>query len=98
MAGIDRWLVYRATRFGFNFLRSADFRSVTLLRWRKPENLFQPFTDTLPDRYPDVFRFARDRLGDDPSHHFLSLRCSTAAEAFTLPHYFSQGTVKGLHT
>jgi len=86
----------RASRFAFNFLRSADFRSVVLLRWRHPDNLFQPFTDTLPDRYPEVFRFVRDRIGDGSDHHILSFGCSTGDEVFTLREYFPSSSIKGI--
>src|SRR5579872_18256 len=86
----------RASRFAFNFLRNADFRSVALLRWRHPGNLFQPFTDTSPDRYPEVFRFVRDRIGDGSDHHILSFGCSTGDEVFTLREYFPSSSIKGI--
>jgi len=43
MRSAERWFSYRAARFAFNFMRSSDFRSVMLLRWHNPKNLFQPF-------------------------------------------------------
>ena len=91
-----RWLPYRATRFAFNFARSADFRSVMLLRWRNPWNLFQPFSDTCLDRYPDVFRFAREELGDSADHSLLSFGCATGEEVLTLRRYFPLAAIEGV--
>ena len=96
MAEKKSFFLLRAARFGLNFARSADFRSVVVLRWRKPESLFQPFTDTFPDRYPQLFRFVREQVGDAPSHRILSFGCSTGDEVFTLRRYFPLSTVKGI--
>jgi SAM-dependent methyltransferase len=96
MAGTRRPLIVRAARFGLNFARSADFRSVVLLRWRSPDNLFQPFTDTFPDRHPQLFRFVREQIGDANSRHILSFGCSTGEEVFTLRRYFPLSSLKGI--
>jgi SAM-dependent methyltransferase len=96
MKPFERWLVYRAVRFVFNFARSADFRSVMLLRWRDPENLFQPFSETSLDRYPEIFRFARDQIGDSAAHRILSFGCATGEEVFSLRRYFPLASIRGL--
>src|SRR5215467_8761146 len=96
MRPTERWLAYRAARLGFNFARSAEFRSVMLLRWRNPKNLFQPFSETNLDRYPDIFRFAREQVGDDSSHRILSFGCATGEEVFSLRRYFPLAAIDGI--
>lgn len=96
MTSSKRPFVFRAARFAFNFARSADFRSVVLLRWRSPSNLFQPFTDTFPDRYPELFRFVCAEIGDANDQHILSFGCSTGDEVFTLRRYFPSAWIKGI--
>jgi SAM-dependent methyltransferase len=89
-------LILRAARFGWNFAWDSDFRSIMLLRWKRPDNLFQPFTETRRDRYPEIFRFARETIGDDRSRNLLSFGCSTGEEVFTLRKYFPQSVIKGI--
>lgn len=89
-------LVLRAARFGWNFASDSDFRSVMLLRWKNPENLFQPFAETSDDRYPEIFRLARDTIGDGGDRRILSFGCATGEELFTLRRYFPLATLKGL--
>ncbi len=96
MTGSRRALVLRAARFGKNFLSDANFRSVMLLRWRKPTNLFQPFAETADDRYPEIFRFVRQQIGDGPACRILSFGCATGEEVLTLRQYFPLATVKGI--
>jgi SAM-dependent methyltransferase len=96
MTPTKRPFVFRAARFGFNFVRSRDFRSVALLRWRDPPNLFQPFTDSFRDRYPQLFRFVRQEIGDAASQRILSFGCSTGDEVFTLREYFPLSWIKGI--
>jgi SAM-dependent methyltransferase len=96
MKPLGRWFAYRAARFFYNFARSADFRSVMLLRWRNPGNLFQPFSETSLDRYPEVFRFARDQIGDSAAHRILSFGCATGEEVFSLRRYFPLAYIRGL--
>jgi SAM-dependent methyltransferase len=96
MKPLERWLVFKAARLSFNFVRSADFRSVMLLRWRRPKNLFQPFSETSDDRYPEVFHFAREQIGDGGSHRILSFGCGTGEEVFSLRRYFPLAHLRGL--
>jgi SAM-dependent methyltransferase len=91
-----RPFLLRAARFGWNFARDSDFRSVMLLRWQSPPNLFQPFAETSEDRYPEIFRFARDTIGDEPERMILSFGCSTGEEVLTLRKYFPHTYIKGL--
>lgn len=48
------------------------------------------------DRYPRLFTFARDRLGDGPGRRLLSFGCSTGEEVFSLRGYFPQALIRGI--
>jgi SAM-dependent methyltransferase len=76
--------------------RSHHARSYWLLRLIRPRNLFQPFSDTYPDRYPDVFGLVRDQLADGSAVRILSFGCSTGEEVFSLRRYFPSAQIRGL--
>jgi len=63
---------------------------------RAPELLFQPYSTTRADRYPVIFRFVRDALGDAPSLRLLSFGCSSGEEVWTLRRYFAAAFIKGI--
>jgi SAM-dependent methyltransferase len=68
-----------------------------LARLRRPlAGRFQPYSHTLPDRYPWLFRFAFNELGQRDSLNLLSFGCSRGDEVFTLHEYFAQATIKGI--
>ena len=73
-----------------------DDRRARWLEFRRPESLFQPFSTTRADRYPVIFRFVRNALGDAPSHRLLSFGCSTGEEPLTLRRYFAVSFIKGI--
>ena len=73
-----------------------DYRRARWLALRHPENLFQPFSTTRADRYPVIFRFVRNALGDAASHRLLSFGCSTGEEPLTLRRYFAASFIKGI--
>ena len=54
---------------------------------------FQPYTHTMPDRYPWLFQFARDQLG--PSPRLLSFGCSSGDEVLALRKYMPRAAIKG---
>jgi len=87
--------VYRAARFGWNFLRDPIFRHDHWLAWRQPENLFQFRSITAPDRYPYLFGYLRDAIAT-PQPHLLSFGCATGEEVFSLRRYFPSAAIKGL--
>lgn len=89
-------LFQRGARFAYRLLTDGDYRSVLLIRLRRPANLFQPYTDTAPDRYPLLFSFAREKLGANPDVRLLSIGCSTGEEVFTLRRYLPTASIKGL--
>lgn len=57
---------------------------------------FQPFSYTRPDRYPWLFRFVRDRLGDGPDRRLLSFGCSAGQEVASLRRLFPEAGLKGI--
>lgn len=87
---------YRSLDFLANLLGSRNSRSYWYLRLIRPHNLFQPFVDTYPDRYPEIFKFVRDQLGDSPDVRLLSFGCSTGEEVFSLRRYFPAAEIRAL--
>lgn len=84
------------TKLYADLARGEPRRSIALLQLRRPDGLFQPFADTRPDRYPEIFAFVRDTLGDGPERALLSFGCSTGEEAASLRHYFPQARITGI--
>lgn len=93
---LKRWPIYRLARFFYRFATDAEYRSVALIRFEKPPNLFQPFIDTAPDRYPFLFYFAREKLEANPKARVLSFGCSTGEEVFALRRYLPLAAIKGI--
>ena len=87
---------YRALRSLYRAVCDSRHRRARWLALRHPENLFQPFSTTRADRYPVIFRFVRDTLGDAPGQRILSFGCSTGEEAFTLRRYFPAAFITGI--
>lgn len=77
-------------------LRRRESRAHWFMRLTHPENLFQPFGDTRPDRYPGIFSFVAEQLRDAPSPRILSYGCSTGEEAFTLRGYLPEAEIRGV--
>ena len=64
---------------------------------RRPRtDRFQPYTHTLPDRYPWLFRFAAEAVRDGTETRLLSFGCSKGDEAFALRKYFPCAAIKGI--
>ncbi len=57
---------------------------------------FQSSSLTSMDRYPHIFRFVQDTLGEGEAVALLSFGCSTGEEVFTLRDYFPNARIKGL--
>lgn len=87
---------FAALRTLRELLCSAEARSVALLRLSRPANLFQPYATTREDRYPDIFRFLRNELGDGPDRRLLSFGCATGEEVFSLRRHFPEAHIKGI--
>src|ERR1700689_3241127 len=88
--------LYRPARAMYRFAVDPRFRAGLRLQRQHPKNLFQPFANTGADRYPAIFRFARDSLGDGAALRLLSFGCATGEEVFSLRRYFPQSHVKGI--
>lgn len=77
-------------------MRDPRGRNLALLEWERPPGLFQPEPLTALDRYPKLFRFVRDRIGDGEERCILSFGCSSGEEVFTLRRYFPAAHLKGI--
>lgn len=79
-------------------LRKILHRAVPHLdgRWRSSPYLFQPFNHTAPDRYPWLFQFVRNEIGDGPEYRLLSFGSSIGDEILALRTYFPQASIKGI--
>jgi 2-polyprenyl-3-methyl-5-hydroxy-6-metoxy-1,4-benzoquinol methylase len=86
----------RALRTLYRLAVNGTYRRGIWLQWRRPAGLFQPFAATRADRYPVIFRFVRDRLGDRHGLRLLSFGCATGEEVFTLRQYFPAARIKGI--
>ncbi|MFL5338843.1 MAG: class I SAM-dependent methyltransferase [Gemmataceae bacterium] len=92
-----RWRgLLRYARAALRFATSSAYRSALKLRWRRPKNLFQVNNHTRENRYPALFRLARERLSDRPDLRLLSFGCATGEEVFALRKYFPSATIKGI--
>jgi SAM-dependent methyltransferase len=77
-------------------LRTKSGRNRALLNFERPRGLFQPEATTAENRYPVLFRFVRDHLGDGADRRILSFGCSTGEEVFSLRRYFPIARIKGV--
>jgi SAM-dependent methyltransferase len=72
------------------------YRNVMWLYLVRPTGSFQPFNDTLQDRYPHIFNFVSSTLGAERNLKILSFGCSTGDEVFSLRQYFPHADIKGV--
>lgn len=87
---------YQAVRFIYRLAQGTESRNVALLLLWPPKGLYQPYITTSDDRYPEIFKYAQEQIGDGPNVRVLSVGCSTGEEVFSLRHYFSEATIVGL--
>lgn len=87
---------YPAIRFIYSLLRSTESRNSALLLLWPPKGLYQPYGSTLEDRYPEIFRYVRDKIGDRADLRILSFGCATGEEVFSLRRYFQRAAIVGL--
>jgi SAM-dependent methyltransferase len=93
---MKRWIILRAARVLHRFAIDENYRNAALVRWTRPDNLFQPDNYTAPDRYPEVFQLAAKQIGDGPDRRILSFGCSTGEEVFALRQYFPRARLEGI--
>lgn len=77
-------------------LARREERRALWLRISAPQNLFQPYGATSPDRYPYVFAFVRDQIGQRVDARLLSFGCSTGDEVASLRRYFPSARIRGI--
>ena len=87
---------YRVALFCYQLVEGAESRNSALLQLRQPKGLFQPYRTTSKDRYPEIFKFVQEQIGDGTDPRILSVGCSTGEEVFSLRGYFSQATIVGI--
>lgn len=87
---------FRVARFFFNLVRSVESRNSALLLLHPPEGLYQPWGTTSDDRYPQIFKYVREQVGDSAKPRILSFGCSIGDEVFSLRRYFPQATIVGV--
>jgi 2-polyprenyl-3-methyl-5-hydroxy-6-metoxy-1,4-benzoquinol methylase len=87
---------YGALREAWQLAHDPRHRRARWLQLRRPRHLFQPFGTTREDRYPAIFRCAREALGDGPELRILSFGCSTGEEVFSLRRHFAAAFITGI--
>jgi SAM-dependent methyltransferase len=71
-------------------------KGVLSARHRPRAGTFQPYSHTLPDRYPWLFRAAAVALAGREPMCLLSFGCSRGEEVLSLRSYFPDAAVRGL--
>jgi SAM-dependent methyltransferase len=87
---------YGIARLVWSLVKSTESRHAALLLLRPPRGLYQPYGTTSIDRYPEIFRFVRESVGDSAALRVLSFGCATGEEVFTLRRYFPLATLAGI--
>ena len=87
---------YEFVRFFYRLVQSTESRNAALLMVRPPKGLYQPYGTTSENRYPEIFQFVREQIGDDPDVRILSIGCSTGEEVFSLRGYFPLASIAGI--
>ncbi len=80
----------------WRFIREPERHETRRLRMMRPANLFQPSGTTEDNRYPDIFAFVREQVGDGPDHRILSFGCATGEEVSSLRRIFPAASIKGI--
>lgn len=94
--GLRKMPGYGIARLVWNLAKSVESRNAALLLLRPPKGLYQPYGTTSIDRYPEIFRYVRESVGDNVAVRVLSFGCATGEEVFTLRRYFSLATLAGI--
>lgn len=91
----DRPSLREALSLARSLVSGGERREAAIARIVPQENLFQPFTTTGYDRYPEEFLVVRKALGTtDPE--ILSFGCSSGDELLTLRAYFPTARIHGI--
>ena len=73
-----------------------DLRMVHALRRSQRDHLFQPFTTTSENRYPQLFTALAERLAHLPQPRILSFGCSSGEEVRALRRYLPHALITGI--
>lgn len=76
-------------------VRGGERREAAVARILRPDNLFQPYTTTTEDRYPEEFARIAAAL-DRPALAVLSFGCSSGAELLALGRAFPGARIRGI--
>lgn len=87
---------FTVAKFFYHLVRDVQSRNTALFLLRRPKGIYQPFASTSSNRYPEIFSFIREHIGDGPEMRILSFGCSTGEEVFSLRSYFAQAALVGL--
>lgn len=71
-------------------------REAAVARIVRPDNLFQPYTTTGFDRYPEELGVVRELLAGLPEPCILSFGCASGEELLTLRAYFPTARIRGI--
>jgi SAM-dependent methyltransferase len=77
-------------------LRRRPAREYALIRLTSRDTLFQDDGTTGLDRYPTIFAFVREALGDGEALRLLSFGCATGEEVLSLRRYFPRAHLLGI--
>jgi SAM-dependent methyltransferase len=77
-------------------LRRSAARDYALIRLTSRDTLFQDDATTGADRYPTIFAFVREALGDGEALQLLSFGCATGEEVVSLRRHFPQARLLGI--
>ena len=78
------------------YLRRRSARDYALVRLTSRDTLFQDDGTTGLDRYPTIFAFVREVLGDGEALRLLSFGCATGEEVVSLRRHFPQARLLGI--
>lgn len=77
-------------------LRRQAARDYALIRLTSRDTLFQDDGTTGLDRYPTIFAFVRESLGDGAALRLLSIGCATGEEVLSLRRHFPEAHLMGI--
>lgn len=92
LPGFGLWVLLR------QLVAGGEHREAAVARILRPRNLFQPYTTTEADRYPEELASVADELAADrrDAPRILSFGCASGAELLTLATRFPAAEITGI--